>query len=228
MTPEAIFAAARERGIRAVGISDHAERQIGFDFFRWLHDEFADPPPGIDVFVGCEASLFAPGDPHITEEFAATMDYVLLAFNHFHDPSSTLQPESYDPGVCKEHYLKMFRAAASSPAADAIAHPFYVYPGGLHPATLEEVSDDEMGEVLEVARGSGVALEINANTLRTSQRETQERFYRLAASMGIKFSMGSDSHRLCDIGSYSHIADFVGSLGLTEADIWLPRCFVEA
>jgi histidinol phosphatase-like PHP family hydrolase len=228
MTPEAILAEAKARGLAAIGITDHAERQIGFGFFSLLPEEFADPPPGLDVFLGCETSLYAPGDPHITEEFASKMDYVLLSFNHFHDPASTMQPETYDVRSCKALYLSMFRAAAECPLADVISHPFHVYPGGLHPDTLDETSDAEMGEVLEVVRAVGVALEINASTLRAGQQETQERFYRLAASMGIRFSIGSDSHRLSRIGSYAHIADFVAGLGLAEGRIWLPRCAVEA
>jgi histidinol phosphatase-like PHP family hydrolase len=228
MTPEAILDAASRRGLCAIGITDHAERRIGFDFFDLVRAEFADPPSDLDLFFGCEASLYAPGDPHITEELASRMHYVLLAFNHFHDPNSTIQPEAYDLKTCEAHYLRMFEAAASCPIADVIPHPFYIYPGGLHPGTLAEISETEMGEPLEVVRANDVSLEINAAVLAKGQRETQERFYRLAASMGIRFSIGSDSHRLERIGRYDEIAEFVGSLGLSDERLWLPASLSRA
>jgi len=48
-------------------------------------------------------------------------------------------------------------------------------------------------------------------------------FYSLCKEAGLRFSIGTDSHRLASVGRTDVLAPIISELKLEDDDIWIPR-----
>ena len=95
-TPSAILALAEEMGVNTIGFADHIwvnPKLQPSDWYRSqdatqtarLRADLASISTNVRVLVGCEAEMIAPGKIGLTREYAAQLDFVLLACSHFRE-----------------------------------------------------------------------------------------------------------------------------------------------
>jgi HisJ family histidinol phosphate phosphatase len=236
--PENIIPAAKKLGIARIGFTDHlwanpeyapndfylpqTEKQIE-SLREELHGVNTD---GIKVYIGCEAEMIAPGKFGILPALAETLDFVVLATDHFHFKGFVEQPPTDSDRDIAAHMLKFFRAGAKCKLATILAHP--CFPLGYierYDAIIATIPDSEFLDTFHVAAESGVALEITVSFLRNPAKnrffslETPVRALSLAKQAGCKFVFGSDSHTIGRLGRIHELEYFIRAVGLTEVDI---------
>ncbi|MDO8682650.1 MAG: PHP domain-containing protein [Armatimonadota bacterium] len=225
MLPGSIIEAAKEQGIKYLGLVDHI---FGFTDASILKSARKDCPPddgSIEVFFGCEADVLSVGKTTVTQEMMDALDYIMVSANHFHNDWLKLVdlPESDDPQVVGKHFLKMFNYAASLEYADVIAHPFYVMPGTYDIKSIYLLTEKDIAPGIEAAAKNKVAVEISRRAITQEHVEFMLMFYRLCKEAGVKFSVGSDSHMLSTVGQMRLLVEMVEELDLRQEDFWLPR-----
>jgi len=243
-TPRNILQRAGELGLKTIGFTDHVWVNPAIHPSEWYQNQGAGQierlrrdlleAPGFSgrVLVGCEAETMAPGKFGITPAFADSVDFVLLACDHFQMAGFVELPPARTPRAVAEHLLRFFRSAVQCGMADIIPHPFF--PCGfldLYEAAIAAISDDEFLDAFGLAQEHGVALEITAASLPPSKggfpRETDwpldtpVRVLTLARQAGCRFSFGSDSHTLDDMNRLPRLQQFIDAVGLTPQDLWL-------
>jgi len=240
--PAGILAIAEEMGLDTVGFADHVWVNPDIEPTAWyapqdetqiarLREDLSAVDSPVRVLVGCEAETIAPGHFGITPEFAASLDFVLLACSHFHMAGFVEQPPSHSPRDVGRHMLKFFRSAVESGLATSIAHPFH--PLGYfdeRDAAVATLSDAELSDAFGLAAERGVALEITAGYLPAPEKpetaekprmsvETPLRFLALAKQAGCKFTFGTDAHEPDSQLLLPQLKLFVDALELTRDDI---------
>lgn len=181
-TLEEMVEAARKKGFRFYGITDHssglgvagglnAERLMQQRHaVHSLQEKLGD---SIHLLHGVEVEIRADGSLDYPDEVLAELDIVIASLH-----SGLRQPRE----VVTERLLK----AMANPNVDIIGHPS----GRLLPT--REAADLDWEKVLDGALKSGVALEINSNPNRL---DLDEVYARKANEMGILLSVDTDAHR---------------------------------
>jgi DNA polymerase (family 10) len=178
--------AASARGLKVLAISDHTHslgvvrgmtpedvrRQRGE--IREAQEKLGD---SIRLLQGVEVEILADGTLDYSDEVLAELDIVTASMH-----SSLRQPRE----KITERLLKVMR----NPNVDVIGHPT----GRLLPN--REGADLDMDAVLETARETGVALEINAHPARL---DLEDVYARRAVEMGIMLAINTDAHSQSDL-----------------------------
>lgn len=174
-------AAARERGLKVLAISDHSGSLgvAGGMSVEKLHErraEIANVQANLGdtlrLLQGAEVEIHADGSLDYPDEVLAELDVVVASLH-----SSLRQP--------REQITERLLRAMRNPNVDVIGHPS----GRLLPN--REGADLDWERVLTTARETGVALEINAHPARL---DLDEVYARRAAEMGILLSLNTDAH----------------------------------
>lgn len=226
MLPGEIVRAAARKGIARLAITDHfyefTDRRI-FDDIRASVRSVRNCLPGApQVFFGCEAEVMAPGRTAGSQELADSLDFVMAGTTHFQNTGITDLPPGDDESKAF-HFLRVFEYAVSLPWVDVIAHPFFVVPSVCSVEILDHLKDSDLLPALEKAKENDVAMEISRRALWPGQTPFSLNFYGLCKQVGLKFTIGSDAHRLEDVGSVRVLRPFLNELGLTDADLWFPN-----
>lgn len=238
-TPENIINLANELGLKKIGFADHTWENPVLEPSEWYAnqngsriDELArivraSAIESPSILIGCEAETLSHGKFSISQDFAATLDYVVLATDHFHFTDLVEQPADYSAATFGRHLLEMFRAGAVAPFKNIVlAHP--CLPLGfmnLYEAIVDTISDNEFLDTFAVAAEHNVALEItlsffpDAARNRDFSRSVPVRVLSLAKQAGCKFVFGSDAHSLVRLQRIHELDFFVKELALERADI---------
>jgi DNA polymerase (family 10) len=179
-TIEEMARAARARGWRYVGISDHSESAFyagGVSRERILeqHDEIDRVNATLDdfrVLKGVEADILADGRIDYDDDFLERFDYVI---------GSIHSRFAMDVAAMTGRVL----AALDNPHLTVLGHPT-----GRLLLTREPYAID-MGAVLEKAGEVGVAVELNADPHRL---DLDWRLLRTAKARGVSVEIGPDAH----------------------------------
>jgi len=236
-TPENIVPLLAQNGYKKIGFTDHVwiskdvepshfyktqngERHL--ELLNFIHSCKWE----IEVLVGCETDMVAPGVFGISEEFKEKMDYVVMATDHFHMTNFVEQPEKKTPECLGQHMLKFFISAAKSGIPDILVHPFFPYGYvELYDKSIASLSDAEILDAFGVAASNNIGIEINKCYLPNPQYErffsleTPLRILTLAKQAGCTFTIGSDAHSLGSFGVLEKLQTLAESLELTEKDI---------
>ena len=236
-TPENIVPLLAGHGYKKIGFADHVwiskdiepshfyktqngERHI--ELFKFIHSCKWE----IEVLVGCESDMIAPGVFGITPEFKEKMDYVVMATDHFHMTNFVEQPEDKTPEGLAKHMLKFFISAAKSGLPDILVHPFFPYNYvELYDKSIASLSDAEILDAFSIAAENNIGIEINKCYLPNPQYEyffsleTPLRILNLAKQAGCLFTLGSDSHSIASFGVLDKLQALAESLELTEENI---------
>jgi DNA polymerase (family 10) len=178
--------AASARGLKVLAISDHTHslgvvqgmtpddvsRQRGE--IREAQERLGDI---IRLLHGVEVEILADGTLDYSDETLTELDIVTASLH-----SSLRQP--------REKITERLLQAMRNPNVDVIGHPS----GRLLPN--REGSDLDMDAVLETARETGVALEINAHPARL---DLEDVYARRAVEMGILLAINTDAHSQSDL-----------------------------
>ncbi len=174
-------AAARERGLTVLAISDHSgglgvAGGMSIEKLRQRRAEIESVQhqlgDSLRLLQGAEVEIHADGSLDYPDEVLAELDVVVASLH-----SSLRQP--------REQITERLLRAIRNPHVDVIGHPS----GRLLPN--REGADLDWDRVLAATRETGVALEINAHPARL---DLDEIYARRAAEMGIPLSLNTDAH----------------------------------
>jgi DNA polymerase (family 10) len=211
-TIEEMAVAARERGLKVLAITDHSgglgiAYGLSVEKLRSQRKEIRRVQKRmgntITLLQGSEVEILADGSLDFPDRVLAELDIVVASLH-----MSLRQPRQ----VITERLLRVLR----HPHVDVIGH----LSGRLLPN--REGADLDMEAVLETARQSGVAFEINSNPARLDMDES---YVRQAVQMGIPILINTDSHAIPQLDYATYGISAARRSGLTAEQIintWEP------
>jgi histidinol phosphatase-like PHP family hydrolase len=213
-----VVAAGLEAGLEAIGISDHIFLPQHRERPVIARQALPSEVNGMRVYVGCEADMQSPTRCAIDADFAATLDYVMIAASHLFDPGVEREFIEH-PRSMAAYMVEMMRGAIETGFTDIIVHPLHV------PACRFSFSDfvsavDEaaLREVARLAAVSGVAFECNPVFVRRHP-EAAKRLFSCLLEDGCTLAINSDAHDPGGIGcrgpGYA-TEDELRALGISE------------
>ncbi len=208
--PEAYAARAVERGIEEIGFSDHCPMPASYDpDWRMAPSEY---PTYVDLVRRCQKAfpklsikLGLEADYHPgTEEFVRDViakyefDYVIGSVHYlgdwgFDNPDHAHRFEKQDLFAIYGQYYDLIEKLAATRMFDIVGHPDVIKKFGHRPARDYEPLERK---ALEAVAKSGMALDVNTSGLRRPAKEIYPslRILKIARSMGIDVTFGSDAH----------------------------------
>jgi len=199
-----IIARARTCGLEEIALTDHYNGDIDADRFLarvdYLRRSVHKTQGTLKVLIGSELSCFAPGKTLEPEKIREALDFRLYACNHYH-LGFWGQPADVSPRGYALHSIETVGNLIESGKAHCIAHPFigrFIKAHDDPAAVTREISDSELGSLLERSARKGCAWELNFGAVR-SDPDFARRFWHLGKEAGTVFTIGTDAHSLCDI-----------------------------
>ncbi|GAA3404407.1 PHP domain-containing protein [Paenibacillus hodogayensis] len=203
-----IVETAVKDNIRVIAFTDHFNSSdfnildISLDLKKQVEE------CGADLKVLYAAELSAYGVGKFLDDLAVNeaLDYRLYSYNHYH-LDYWEHPEDKSPRGYVRHALQVLESLFATSRADCIAHPFI----GRFIRTLEdrtsvtrEMTDNELGDILEKGKRSQVAWELNVPAL-FGDPEFSKRYWRIGKEVGVVFHLGTDAHALEAVGTSQHL-----------------------
>ncbi len=230
-----VYAAEAARlGLETIAITDHFALPSPAlpDWYRGLGPGIIDQVArsassvtnGVEILIGCEAEMLAPGAVTIDADFARTLDLVILAASHLHFEEIG-PPAGSPPATVAAALMDFFAAAVALPYVDVVAHPFVIphEPFGPAASYISLIEDDDFRRLASIAAANSVALEINGSmAARDDYRRLMPRFFQIAREEGVKFSVGSDAHSVKDMVHLESVRSLAVELGLCRDDFIHP------
>jgi DNA polymerase (family X) len=204
-TLEDMVAAARDRGYRYLGISDHSQSAFYANGLKEprVRDQWADIAavqkkyPEIHIFRGIEADILPDGSMDYSNQLLSQFDFVIASVHSRFNLSEAEQTRR----VCR---------ALSNPYVTMLGHPtgrlLLSRPGYRL----------NMAEVIETAGRHGKVLEINGSRHRL---DLDWRYVRSAKQQGLKFSINPDAHAVDELDNVALALNVAQKGGLVADDI---------
>jgi len=172
--------AARQRGLSYIAVTDHSQglgvaRGLTVERLKEQQAEIRELNRGLKgfrVLHGTEMDIRGDGTLDFPDETLKELDVVVASIHSGFNNS-------------KEVMTARIVAAMRNPYVDIIAHPSGRIIGEREGYQLD------MEEVLQVARETGTALEINSYPLRL---DLEDRYVRRAKELGVKIAINTDTH----------------------------------
>lgn len=222
-------------GLDLMGISEHIDRLDERKEFKEKvaanRREAAAVSTKMCVMIGTESTMINPETCAVGDEIAATLDYVMVACNHYH-LGHVENPKPGTPDAYANHYLDLLMGAAALGYADSIVHPFFhtklrkfMDIDSLH-LIMKAYDEERLVEVLKTAAKANMAFEINPRHADNALEWFKE-FVQEARLHGAKFTLGTDAHALASLGypkgNGRTCEDILRDLTITDKDLkWIP------
>ena len=183
---ETMVAAARERGLEYIAITDHSQSLAmanGLDEARTMaHAErirkYSRTLKGFTVLAGIECDILSDGSMDLADDCLASLDIVVASVH------SALQQDETD-------MTRRVIKAIEHPSVDIIGH----LTGRM--LLRRDGSKVNIEKVVDAAKANGVALEINSQPYRLDLCDSHAR---LARDRGVKLIIDSDAHVIDALG----------------------------
>ena len=227
-----IIAAEEERGMEAIGFTDHCygyEHRVGR--VEAMRANIQKYQGSMTIYLGVEAHMHQYRRPSVILEFAAHFDYVLMAPNHYH-LRGVARPDAMTPRSFAIHEMYMFEAALNCPFTDAIAHPFVFLPSAFGMKVdemaafardvMRNIDDKKLAYALDLAAQREIGIELSPRFLALRQSHLMD-FYRLCLERQVKIFIGSDAHTLDGLDKIESLDPVIEELGITEENLWHPK-----
>jgi DNA polymerase (family 10) len=201
-----MIAAARERGLKYIAITDHSKRVSmanGLDEKRLLQQwaEIAqlngELGKSFTVLKGIECDILEKGGMDLSDEVLAQADWVIASVHYGQQQS-------------REQITKRIFGALENPHVDIIAHPT----GRL--INKREPYEVDLDAVFAAAKEHGKMLELNANPLRLDLNDV---YCAAAKSHGIPIVISTDAHSTAHLDLLRHGIRQARRGGLTKDDV---------
>jgi len=198
MTAAAIIGESERRGVKLLAFTDHFcdDKRPLLSDNETLWREVEATGTKMNVLYGAELSAFGVGKYTDTDEENAGLDYRLYACNHYH-LDCWEHPDDRSPRGYAIHSLEVAAFIIRSGRADALAHPMlarFIDCEDKNQVT-DSISDNELGDILALARDFEVAWEISRNAVLAFPRFSK-RFWDIGREVGVTFHFACDSHSL--------------------------------
>jgi len=192
---------ARDKGLKVLGVSDHAISMPGtaheyyFNNLKVIKDEIM----GVRILKGIEANIMDyEGRIDVQEELALELDYVI----------ASMHPPCITPGTIEENTNALIKVM-DNPYVKIIGHP----DDSRFPLDYEKVvlAAKEKNMVFEMNNTS-----ISPKSFRRNARENQTTLLNLCRKHGVKIIMGSDAHIYYDVGEFSSCYELLTEIDFPE------------
>lgn len=199
MQMESIIREAERAGLKKIALTDHfnAPDYPAIEYNKEMKAEIDALGTDIEVLYGMELSAYGVGKFLDRIEINEALDYRLYSCNHYNMPYWE-HPEEKTPRAYVQHQIDIVTSLAKSGRADCIAHPFI----GRFVACFEdrqlvtnEMTDNEIGDILTILKEHNVAYELNAGAI-LGYPEFSKRIWHYGKEVGVVFHMGMDAHTL--------------------------------
>lgn len=232
MTFERIVGAAEKAGMKDIGFSDHPFRP-GLDrhheAIREFRENLVSP---VRVWIAAELEVLARGRLVLSGADLPLADYLIAAPSHYDLIHAPPVRNLSDPVEWADRLMTDLENVPGS-GADAVAHPFFVMAlqTGGDPAwglpfmsqVLGEIRPRRLEWMLDQFAADGLALEISPRlTYLPIFEQFMSSLYQKAKRRGMRFILGSDSHRSATVGQFEKLAAFMRGAGLGPQDLWHP------
>lgn len=239
-------AAASERGISELGVSEHVYRFAqALDVWRhpfwerYAHDDLDEYCSFVrehtDLRLGIEAD-FVPGAEDRLGNLleARDFDYVVGSVHFIRDGAVdmddysvwTADPSGLRPEEVWRRYFDTIRESARSGLFDVIAHPDLVkYWGDLNRTPAGDLRRYYEPAVEGIAE-AGVAVEVSTAGLRKPAGELYpaRAFLEMCVDAGVPVALSSDAHRPEDVGAdYGRALELLEETGVSELCVFEGR-----
>jgi histidinol-phosphatase (PHP family) len=230
-------AAARERAIDELGVSEHIYRfEQALAVWRhpfwegYAHDDLEEYCGFVrehtDLRLGIEAD-FVPGAEARMERLLAAheFDYVIGSVHFLREGAldmedfSVWEPDTRAPEQVWQAYFDTLSASARSGLFDVIAHPDLVKYWGTDARTPGGDLRRFYEPAVAAMREAGVAVELSTAGLRKPVGELYPApaFLELCVAADLPIALSSDAHRPHDLGAGYEVAlELLGALGVSE------------
>lgn len=173
-----VVEAAEQKGLDVLVITDHGPGHgsgATEKMVRETKKEVAllQPSYRVKILVGIEAEILPTGELYLADREG--MDIVLA---------------SYHGAPSEEQYYHAVFKALEDPKVDVLAH--HAWSAGMRFATIREHEDT----LVDVMRKNDIAIEINSKHCLPSWD-----FLVKCRDAGLKYTIGSDAHKVADVGS---------------------------
>jgi putative hydrolase len=172
---------AEELNLVTVAFTEHIRKTSNWltEYLREIESFSKDSP--VKIIPGFEAKILMDGSINCPEEYGK--NYFLIASFHtnYHD---------------KSVWLKALTRAIENPSVDVIGH--------IAPETSFRMEQDEVEDLASLIVKNKKIIEINAKYHRPPPEWIVP-----FMEKGVKFHLGSDAHRLEDIGQFAKISDLI-------------------
>jgi DNA polymerase (family 10) len=183
-TAEEMAAAAIERGLQYLAITDHSATHgfgdhVSEDHLRARIEEIRalnEKLDGFDLLIGTETNILPDGSPDYSDEVLEELDWVIASVH-----------TSFN--MTRANMTARMVAAVEHPLVDALGHPTGRKIEKRHPY------DVDMEKVIEAAAKAGTMIEINASPAR---RDLNDVHARAAAEAGVRILVNSDAHAVSE------------------------------
>jgi DNA polymerase (family X) len=203
---EGMIAAARERGLSYIAITDHSQRVSmarGLDpkrvLAQWKEiDKIRESlPKGFTLLKGIECDILEKGGMDLPDDVLAQGDWIIASLHY-----GQKQP--------RKQITERLLGALENPYVSVIAHPT----GRL--LNRREAYDVDLDAVMAAAKKNGKLLELNANPLRLDLNDV---YCAAARQCGIPIVINTDAHATDEMSVMRYGIVQARRAGLTAADV---------
>jgi histidinol-phosphatase (PHP family) len=241
---ERYLAAARERGIEELGVSEHVYRfRAALDLWRhplWIEnatddlDAYCEFVRSTPLRLGIECDFVAGAEERTAELLAARdFDYVVGSVHFVGEGDAAVDHDGFDvwegdadADEVWRRYFDSFAACARSGLFDILAHPDLVKVWGRARPLPETDLRAYYEPAVEAIVEGGAAVEISTAGLRKPVGELYPapEFAALCAEAGAPFALSSDAHLPEQVGfGYERAVELLESLGVGEICVFEGR-----
>ena len=232
--PTELAARALELGLTEIGFADHSPMQRDdFDDWRMKASELEtyiarvqqarSDHPNLTIKLALEVD-YLPGHEDWIRELAARYpwDYLIGSVHYVSEswaidnPFQLAQWKGREPLEVWRAYFERLTLAAESGLFDIIGHADLCKKFAFYP---QEDCTPLFTRFLQAVKRRGLALELSTAGLRNDCREIypSPRIVRLAATLGVPITFGSDAHRPAEVAShFAEAVELARSAGYTH------------
>lgn len=191
-TVEEIITRAEALGLEEIAFTEHVRRESDYAGEFLAHVRRARAATRVRVHVGFEVKAAdAAGTLDITEPLLAEAEIILGSVHRFPEPDGRLVPASaLAPAEAARREYELALALVWHAPIHVLAHP-----GGMCQKAFGLFPDEYFEGLMRATLDRGIAIEIN-----TSYTRDLDRFLGLCRKVNPVVSIGSDVHRLADLG----------------------------
>lgn len=209
--PEMVFEdmirAAERFGLDTLAVTDHSDFRDEINSvanYRRLKKRLEKLETSVRVIVGAETSAYGVGKYAEPYRIDREIEFCNYSCVHYH-LDYWEQPEDRSPRGYAEHMLRVMDALFETDRADSIAHPFspckmHFFSRSESEEMLSLITDSELGDIMLKGERAGCAWELHQSSV-VCYPEFYRRFFYTGREAGVHFTVGTDAHRLANIGT---------------------------
>lgn len=172
---------AEQLGLERIAFTEHIRKSSDWTIQYLKELDIHSKTTDIEILKGFEAKILPDGAVDCPDEYLSN-DYFIIASFH----------KKYNKDVWLSSLLKAIR----NPNVNVIGH--------LAPEAEFTVDDTDIQEIGDSIIENKKIIEVNAKYIRPPRR-----FLEIFIKLGVKFHVGSDAHRLKDIGDFNRIMHLI-------------------